>query len=474
MHEEFYQAELHTPTVKNYDHDMETENNNESIKPKEINNYTTWCLKLLDALDQGIDLGPDEEPIPPIDTQDKSLTKFLIEIPLLLDECLEKVDYLCQTTDKVDLGINTLRDLVSYRPSTRQICLEKLLKYALVSDNQLRTTAVESLMTFIPDHKTLAPKINAFALDTLKRISDSCNKIEQESADEGEISDEPEKLMAQLDLFLNCCSKDFEALKKLFDIFGDLNANLQESLCSSIISFISVIVEKPDQLFELIETFPAGAEELVLSFINSLLLNPELAPKTLESTLKAYQSRELDVRFLVLVIEKMEKSSIMSQLPKLIDSLDESDEQSKIVRSVFIKLVDVSRAESMGEERALITPAELLIKLHNLEVDSKKALMAIKLCLTATDVFKQEVLAIVLQQLSDQVKLPDLYMRTMIQTVAVFPDISNFVMGILQRLVSKKIWKQPVLWEGFIGCITVPPIHLDYISFFYTRFTLSS
>lgn len=54
-------------------------------------------------------------------------------------------------------------------------------------------------------------------------------------------------------------------------------------------------------------------------------------------------------------------------------------------------------------------------------------------------IFTQEVLAVVLQQLMDQPTLPTLLMRTVIQALGSYPRLSGFVMNILQRLILKQV-----------------------------------
>lgn len=54
-------------------------------------------------------------------------------------------------------------------------------------------------------------------------------------------------------------------------------------------------------------------------------------------------------------------------------------------------------------------------------------------------VYTQEVLAVVLQQLMDQTPLPTLLMRTVIQALGSYPRLSGFVMNILQRLIVKQV-----------------------------------
>ena len=57
-----------------------------------------------------------------------------------------------------------------------------------------------------------------------------------------------------------------------------------------------------------------------------------------------------------------------------------------------------------------------------------------------------------MQQLIDVTPIPTLYMRTVIQSVSVYPKLTGFVMIMMQRLIGKQIWKYPKVWEGFVKC----------------------
>ena len=52
-----------------------------------------------------------------------------------------------------------------------------------------------------------------------------------------------------------------------------------------------------------------------------------------------------------------------------------------------------------------------------------------------------EVLTIVLQQLMEQKEIPLLMMRTVIQSVSIYPGLVGFIMNILQRLIVKQVSK---------------------------------
>lgn len=78
--------------------------------------------------------------------------------------------------------------------------------------------------------------------------------------------------------------------------------------------------------------------------------------------------------------------------------------------------------------------------------------VATNLCFGEKNVYTSEVLAVVMQQLMEQTPLPILLMRTVIQSLTMYPRLAGFVMNILARLILKQVWKYPKVWEGFVKC----------------------
>ena len=100
--------------------------------------------------------------------------------------------------------------------------------------------------------------------------------------------------------------------------------------------------------------------------------------------------------------------------------------------------------------------------------------VAIGICFSMTDVFRSEILGSVMQQIVDEPVLPVLFLRTVsffgitsrktawdvaeqvIQAVTTYKSLVGFVsQTLLPRLVTKKVWTNPPLWEGFIRCAKV-------------------
>lgn len=75
------------------------------------------------------------------------------------------------------------------------------------------------------------------------------------------------------------------------------------------------------------------------------------------------------------------------------------------------------------------------------------------ICFNHPEIYKSEIIAVVLQQLLDQPTIPSLFMRTVIQAITLYKNLVGFVNSmILARLVAKKVWTRPVLWKGFVRC----------------------
>ena len=66
--------------------------------------------------------------------------------------------------------------------------------------------------------------------------------------------------------------------------------------------------------------------------------------------------------------------------------------------------------------------------------------------------YTQEIVALVIRELVEITPLPTLLMRTVIQSLSLYPRLSGFIMNILQRLIVKQVWKYPKVWEGFVKC----------------------
>lgn len=66
--------------------------------------------------------------------------------------------------------------------------------------------------------------------------------------------------------------------------------------------------------------------------------------------------------------------------------------------------------------------------------------------------YTSEVLAVVMQQLMEQSPLPMLLMRTVIQSLTMYPRLGGFVMNILSRLIMKQVTRPTTLGSQAGDC----------------------
>eukprot|EP00268_Persea_americana_P006088 TRINITY_DN12140_c0_g1_i3.p1 TRINITY_DN12140_c0_g1~~TRINITY_DN12140_c0_g1_i3.p1 ORF type:complete len:279 (-),score=60.84 TRINITY_DN12140_c0_g1_i3:579-1415(-) len=170
------------------------------------------------------------------------------------------------------------------------------------------------------------------------------------------------------------------------------------------------------------------------------------SPELLSTVRRLYDSKLKDVEILIPVLSFLSKDEVLPIFPQLV-SLPLDKFQVALARML----------QGSSHTGPALTPAEVLIAIHGIDLERdgiplKKVTDACSACFEQRQVFTQQVLAKALNQLVEQIPLPLLFMRTVIQAVGVFPALVDFIMEILSRLVSKQIWKYPKLWVGFLKC----------------------
>jgi len=184
---------------------------------------------------------------------------------------------------------------------------------------------------------------------------------------------------------------------------------------------------------------------LITRIIHILTEKATPSPELVDKVRELYAHRVADVRFLIPVLTGLTRQEVAAALPKLIKL------NPVVVKEVFNRLLGVSTSGTTGA----MSPADLLIALHNIDPtksDMKTVMKATGICFQEKSIYTMEVLTIVLQQLMEQKEIPLLLMRTVIQSLALYPHLQGFTMNILQRLIVKQVWKQKTLWDGFIRC----------------------
>mmetsp|Transcript_5218 Transcript_5218/g.18242 ORF Transcript_5218/g.18242 Transcript_5218/m.18242 type:complete len:593 (-) Transcript_5218:108-1886(-) len=213
----------------------------------------------------------------------------------------------------------------------------------------------------------------------------------------------------------------------------------------------------PDEphLLACVRAPPAGAEPLALAALGALApmapTGSESAARLLSAAEGLSEANAGDAAFLVPVLAALPRERARPLLPKLV-GLPTAD-----VRAVLQRLTEGAAASAAAAYG--LPPQDILVALHTIDparegLQLKKVLEACTLCFQNRAVFTPTVLASVLQNLVECTPLPMVFMRTVIQTVSVAPELKGFVMEqIMTRLVARQIWAMdPKLWEGFLRC----------------------
>uniref|UniRef100_A0A4W4EB28 Symplekin C-terminal domain-containing protein n=1 Tax=Electrophorus electricus TaxID=8005 RepID=A0A4W4EB28_ELEEL len=249
-------------------------------------------------------------------------------------------------------------------------------------------------------------------------------------------------------LYLSLLPLNHRLVHELAAVYTEAIADIKRSVLRVIEQPIRGMGMNSPDLLLLVENCPKGAETLVTRCLHILTDKVPPSPDLVERVRDLYHKRVPDVRFLIPVINGLEKKEVIQALPKLIKL------NPIVVKEVFNRLLGTQHSEGSSSMSPL-TPGELLIALHNIDstkCDMKSIIKATNLCFGEKNVYTSEVLAVVMQQLMEQNPLPMLLMRTVIQSLTMYPRLGGFVMNVLSRLILKQVWKYPKVWEGFVKC----------------------
>ena len=190
---------------------------------------------------------------------------------------------------------------------------------------------------------------------------------------------------------------------------------------------------------------PAGSEVFILRMLFKATDKTTKLPSDFIKLIKNVYQRTHDPRFLIPILRFISKSDLLEYLPYMI----------AIPAFTYVKKALLSILAA----REPITPMELLINLHLLDLSKhkdgvSKQVHAVLECINSK-VFGHDDLASVLQQLIDSPNVPKLFLRTVIETLTLYPRLIDFVVELLSQLVVKQVWKDKDLWRGFISCCIV-------------------
>ncbi|XP_061774489.1 symplekin isoform X2 [Nerophis ophidion] len=421
-----------------------------SLLYQEYNTYLSRIPSgLLDSYDHCLYhllSGLQEKP----EQKDGLFTKMVLEAPIITESALEVIRRYCEDESRVYLGMTTLKELIIKRPSRQFQYLHVLLDLSSHEKEKVRTTALAFLKRMY-EKDQLRDYIEKFALNYMQLLVHPNPPSLLFGADKDTEVASPwteETVRQCLFLYLSLLPLNHKLVHELASVYTEAIADIKRRVLRAIELPIRGMGMSSPELLLLVENCPKGAETLVTRCLHILTDKVPPSPELVERVRDLYHKRVPDVRFLIPVINGLEKNEVIQALPKLIKL------NPIVVKEVFNRLLGTQHSEGSSSVSPL-TPGDLLISLHNIDstkCDMKSIIKATNLCFGEKNVYTSEVLAVVMQQLMEQSPLPILLMRTVIQSLTMYPRLCGFVMNILSRLILKQVWRYPKVWEGFVKC----------------------
>ncbi|WRT69315.1 uncharacterized protein IL334_006299 [Kwoniella shivajii] len=405
------------------------------LSPSPSSAYTDNLLSILNAY------------LPKIDSKDKTLSAFISDLPEIPPQLVELLEGLCQDVDRNLVGFLALRDIVEARPPARKAALDALLGLCTHPERRIRVLAIITTVRKWGPESPMMPTLVKYALGVLWRLrpqDDEDVRMEEGLVIPDQIESKfleevtPESVQQHVELAFALTKRKQELLDTIFQLYPLLPPEIQNSLEAQLMPLIQSL-GPTEKLLEILKSFPEGAEKLVMRIIG--VLSEGGSNPALTSVIKTLLAeKEVEGKFVASVVGDLDKAEIEHQLPRIVALLANPDDKD-LVRTAF--------ASMLGK----MTPADLMVALHQDETQLKYTIEAIGICFSMTTVFRSDVLANSMSRIADSANLPVVFLRTIIQVVTTYKSLIPFVANhILPKLISttKKIWETPPIWDGFI------------------------
>uniref|UniRef100_A0A0E0C6I1 Symplekin C-terminal domain-containing protein n=1 Tax=Oryza meridionalis TaxID=40149 RepID=A0A0E0C6I1_9ORYZ len=372
--------------------------------------------------------------------------------------------------DRVTQGLGTVWSLILARPPLRQDCLDIALKCAIHSQDEVRGKAVRLVTKKLYELTYASERVEQFAIDSLlaiankhgvetdinstslkesspefeagsqetsvsgSHISDAepsentCNKTDLVSPKQSAVSVSEAK--RHTSLFFALCTKRPILLQHLFNVYGRSPKVVKQCIHWHIPNLVRNLGSSCSEMLAIIHNPPEGSEELVTLILQTLTEDSTPSAELVAAVKHLYETKLKDASILIPLLSSFPKEEVLPIFPRLVD-LPPDRFQDALARIL----------QGSAHTGPALTPAEVLIAIH--DINPEKDRVALKKVTDAcTACFEQRTV--------DNVPIPLLFMRTVIQALDAFPALVDFVMEILSRLVNKQIWKMPKLWVGFL------------------------
>ncbi|CAH2074601.1 unnamed protein product [Thlaspi arvense] len=416
--------------------------------------YESFLLAVAEAL---------RDSFPP---SDKSLSKLLEDSPFLPKSVLKLLESFCcpescdkverdlQSGDRVTQGLSAVWNLILKRSGNRNDCLKIALQSAVHHLEEIRMKAIRLVANKLYSLPSVTQQIEEFAKDKLFSVV-SC--VSSERGDAETLMDDCKKPLNGVGI-----DSSSEVTSSTSVTEAQRCLALYFALCTKAIHRqIPILVRtmgSSSELLRIIADPPSGSENLLMQVLQTLTEGPTPSSELIHTIRKLFDTRIKDAEILIPILPFLPRDDVLRVFPHLVNL---PMEKFQVALSRVLQKFDLLTLEfgSQGSSQSgqVLSPSEVLIAIHSIDpardgIPLKQVTDACNTCFAQRQTFTQQVLAGVLNQLVQQIPLPMLFMRTVLQAIGAFPALSDFILEILSRLVSKQIWKYPKLWVGFLKC----------------------
>ncbi|KAJ3117225.1 Coiled-coil domain-containing protein 39 [Phlyctochytrium bullatum] len=252
----------------------------------------------------------------------------------------------------------------------------------------------------------------------------------------------------------------------IFNEFSSLRPEVATFTLTHIEPLIKSIASNAfDHLLSLIQNLASGADLLGLKILKILCAAGKSENELVSAVVKVVTEKNLSGEFLLPILNQLKKDDFLFHLPRLLALLSDGELQKTgdtpediIVQTITPPSQNLVVADTRTPP---VTPAEFMVAIHNLEKSAgiKLCFKAVKMCFNYPEVFKQEVLGMVIQRLLDQPSTPYLFMKTVIESVKIYPQLTGFTVSVLTRLVQKKL----IAPDSFPILIGLPQRQIEHV-----------
>ncbi|CAE6382445.1 unnamed protein product [Rhizoctonia solani] len=354
-----------------------------------------------------------------LEPKDKTFAKFLMELPSIPSNVLSLCRELAETPQQMGIGFAALREFIQLRPPVRPEAMRILLDLTAHPEKVTRNAAINTVRRWVPDVEPMNTEITSFAKKLLKQLQEGQQPFEEHEfprylPPKLELPAKKAEVIQHVELMFALSVRVPAFLDEIFAAYVHMEVTVQEAMQDLLAPLVRSLGPTNGKLLSLIKTFEPGAESLILRIVKILTENGRPNANLVVLVKELISERNLDARFLMPIIGEMDKPDIVKNLPRIVSMLNGKPEPKALVKSAFQAIV--------------ASPPESFTKGSSNQPRMKQ----------------------------NSATLPTLFLRTVIQAVTTYKNLVGFVSTtLLSRLITKKIWTNPPLWEGFIRCAKV-------------------